>query len=186
MILFITILCIVAVILFLPASLVVEFDVGFNFYIKVLFFKIRLSKRDKKPKKQKTEKKTKKKKKTDSESFLSKLHTLNDILKIICKNMHYLLVVKHIDADITVATGDPCSTALAYGGVNTLIYSAVSLLECGFKVKKKNIKITADYNAEKTSVYFETVLTTFVLRLIIFLILSISDGIIKLINKKEN
>ena len=177
------VLAIIAIILFLPVSLQVRFDGEFIMYVRVLFFKFRLFKKDKTKKKPKN--KTDKPVKTDTESFLSKLLRLIELAKNIVKNMHYAAFIKRFDVFVKVATGDPCSTAITFGAVNTAVYSLVALVEKGFSIKKQKISVNADYNADATEVYFNTVITTFLLRLLVFLIFFASETV-KNTSNKEN
>lgn len=169
------VVAVIAIILFFPVSLQIRFDGEFGLYVCILFFKFRLFKQSKKEKKKKI--KSDKPVKTDTESLLSKLSRLIGIVRNVIKNMHYAAFIKRFDVSIKVATGDPCSTALAYGAVNTAIYSLIAIVEKGFRIKKQNIVLNADYNSETTEAYFNVMITTFLLRLLVFLIFFASETI---------
>ncbi len=179
------IVLVIAFILFLPVSLVCGYDGDFNLYIRILFLKIPLTHKSSPKKSKPKNKNAEKPVKTNGESFLSKFKTLLDIIAIVCKRMHLAVVIKNITAKITVRTEDPCTTALIYGGISSVLYSSVNLLEKGFRIKEREIVLNVDYTDGMCDVYLNIVITTFLLRLLIFLILSLKDGTIKLVNKKE-
>ena len=174
----IIVLAILCILLLTPVSLVAYFDGKIRLEVKVLFFRYTIPLSKSKPKKEKTVQ-TRKKVKTDNKKMLSGFSDIKDLIPILFKRAFASLTVKKLGLDITVATDDPCNTALTYGAVNAAVYPLISLAEKYTKIKKKNINIIADYSGENTTVTFEAVVSTYLLRLIICLIRLVSDGLLK-------
>lgn len=174
-------LIILCILLLLPVSLCIYFDGKIRLELRVSFFRytIPLSSSKPKPKKEKT-KKHPEKVKTDNKKLTASFSEIKELIPAFFKRAFAALAVKKLDLDITVATDDPCSTAITYGAVNAAVYPLVSLVERFTKVKNKNINISADYNGDSTCVTFETVISTYLLRLIICLIQLVSDGLLKI------
>ncbi len=178
MIWFLVIICILLFLLFLPVSLVAFYDGKFKFQIRILFLKFVVP-FDKSPKK-KSENKPVKKVKTDNKKFTSQLSDVKRILPKLLKRAFKVLSVKKLRLSVKVATDDPCDTALAFGTVNTLVYTTLNTTERFIKIKNKKISVSADYSDDTTEVDFEAVISTCLIKLIICLILLLKDEVIKL------
>ena len=180
----------VALLLFCPVYLYAYYDGEFRMAVRVLFVKFRIpvkkfgaDKKSSKPKKSSKHSAKKKQKnrriKTDGRGFLTKLNDYKDML--ISAKMHILKAfrIKRFKADITVASDDPCTTALLFGGINAAAFTIISALNALFAVDMRDINIAADYSADKTDVYIDIIFRTFLYKLLIGLILFAIDGTIK-------
>lgn len=110
----------------------------------------------------KPEKKTGKKPK-DKESFMSKLGLSGDIsetiefVKQLIKSASKPVkrLISHIKVNkftllITVGGEDAAQTAMNYGKINWIVYTAIAVLYEAVKLDVKKIDITADFNSGKT------------------------------------
>lgn len=183
---FVIALIILCILLLLPVGIRIYFDGRFRLELCVLFFRytLPLSHSKKKPEKKKSEKKrpakSAQKVKTDNKKLINSFSEIKPLIPALFKRAFAALTVKRLDIDITVASDDPCDTAMTYGAINAAVYTLISLAECFTKIKKKNINISANYNADSTFVTFDTVIITCLLRLIICLIQLVSDGLLKI------
>ena len=180
----------VALLLFCPVYLYAYYDGEFRIAVRVLFVKFRIpvkkfgaDKKSSKPKKSSKRTAGKKQKnrkfKTDGGGFLSQLNNFKDML--ISARTHILKAfrIKRFKADITVASGDPCTTALLFGGVNAAAFTLISVIDALVCVDTRDINIAADYSSDKTEVYIDVIFRTFLYKLLIGLILFALDGTIK-------
>lgn len=146
--------------------------------LKVLFFTFTLVPTKKKPKKQK--KKIPKKKKEPSKktgkkekkpSYLKKLSDkkglsglvlmLTEIVKLIgttAKGIYSNIVIEKLNLDITIVGDDAADTALKYGKLCGVFYSAVSVICDNVKeVYDYNVNVTPDFDDEaKAKVFADT------------------------------
>lgn len=178
----------IVLLLFCPVYLYGYYDGEFRIAVRFLFVKFRIplnkSKSDKKSRKSKKTSKSEKKRKnrkikTDGGGFLTQLNNFKDML--ISARTHILKAfrIKRFKADITVASDDPCATALLFGGVNAAAHVIVSVVDALITVDKRDINISADYGSDKTEVYVDVIFRTFLYKLLIGLILFAIDGTIK-------
>ncbi len=163
------------ILLFLPVTLGIKYDKFFSVYVKILFFKIpvfpgkkkkidlseystkSIEKRKKKKQKKDSVKKAKsskanEKKRTYSDT-VSLVEAVYDTVVVFLEKFPEKLKIKLADLDITVGSDNSATTALLFGAVNTAVISVVSLLEAFYnydKCNNKNIRIRADFLAEKT------------------------------------
>ena len=184
---------ILIILLICPIYLYIYYDGEFRLAVRILFVKFNIplgkKKKDNKKKEKKKEEKPKKKPRkteTDGKSFLSQLGFFKDLVVSACNHILKALRIRRFKTEITVGSDDPCTTAMLYGSINALIYTLVSAVNALIAVDKRDIVISADYNAEKTFVLIDVVMRTFLFKLLIGLILFAIDGTIKLKEKKES
>jgi len=72
-------------------------------------------------------------------------------LALKCKISNLVLKIK-------VVADNPSDTAVYYGGVCSVAYPAIGMLNGIFTIKKQNIDINADYNSEKPEVEFMAII----------------------------
>lgn len=180
------VLGLLAILLMLPVYLYIYFDGEFKLAVRVFFvkFTIPLTDPDSKPKK-KQKKTTVTKTKTDASSFSDKLSRLSSIITSVRERVLKAFVIKRVDISVAVGTDDPCSTAILFGTVNSILYPLVKFAETLMTIKKKVVNVTADYDNDSTEVFFSVIIKTFLLKLAVSLILLISDGTIKPNKLKE-
>ena len=111
--------------------------------------------------------KSKSKKSDKKEGYLKKLYTeegivegtvklLSTIKHIVSKILELITECKVDDLilNIKVASDNPASTAIYYGGVCAVAYPALGILNGMVDIKKQNVSITADYNLKKIEAKF--------------------------------
>lgn len=178
------ILIILALLLTLLCLIKLEFSALYTdkltLKLKVLFLEFTLVPFEKKPKKKKKRKKKipKKKKDTDDNknkkekkpSYLKKLSDkrgveglismLSEIVKLVgttLKGVFANIVIEDFDLSLTVVGEDAADTALKYGKLCGVVYSAVSVI-CGTaKCEEYSVNVTPDFDDEaKMKVYADT------------------------------
>ena len=168
---FLLIIAVIAIIALLPVTLRVSFDGKFKYGVYVWVFRLPSGK--KKPS-QKPEKKAVSKKKFDVG-----LGSVSRIVPKLVKHALSSMTVTKLDLDITVATDDPCDTAILYGTVNSAVYTLLEIAQNHLKIKNKKISVNADYDADTIKVGFEAYISTNVSRLAVCFIRLVSDGLLK-------
>lgn len=191
MIRWLLLLAVLSLLLFAPMYLYVYYDGEFRLAVRVLFIKFRIpldkAKADKKPKKKKKPKPKKPQKtETDGKNFLSQLSYIKELVASAYTHIVKAFRIKRFRADITVASEDPFKTAMLFGAVNATAFTIVSAIDALITVDKRDISVSADYNSEKTIVYVDVIMRTFLFKLLIGLILFAIDGTIKSKEQKEN
>lgn len=137
--------------------------------LKVLFLEFTLVPFEKKPKKKRKKKIPKKKKdkdgtkekKTKKPSYLKQLSDkkgveglismLTEIVKLIgttLKGIFTNIVIKHFDLKLTVVGDDAADTALKYGKLCGVVYSAVSVICSTAKCEDYNVNVIPDFDDE--------------------------------------
>lgn len=163
-----SLLIILAVILFLliPVHICVKFDKKkFSGFARVLFFKYRFPKaKDKKETVSETKKAKKINEKTGGslETFKS---LISPILKMLGKLIR-MLSFNRILADIRLAGGDACQTAIMYGGACAGVSTILPFLENNLRIKRKSISVVADFESNESSIYLETDISIPIFKLI--------------------
>ena len=191
MIWWLLLLAVLSPLLFAPMYLYVYYDGEFRLAVRVLFIKFRIpldkAKADKKPKKKKKPKpKRPQKTETAGKNFLSQLSYIKELVASAYTHIVKAFRIKRFRADITVASEDPFKTAMLFGAVNATAFTIVSAIDALITVDKRDISVSADYNSEKTIVYVDVIMRTFLFKLLIGLILFAIDGTIKSKEQKEN
>lgn len=191
MIWWLLLLAVLSLLLFAPMYLYVYYDGEFRLAVRFLFIKFHIpldkTKTDKKQKKKKKQKSEKPRKtETDGAGFLSQFNYFKDLVVSARTHIMKAFRIKRFKADITVASDDPFKTAMLFGAVNATAFTVVSAIDALITVDKRDISVSADYNSEKTVVYVDVIMRTFLFKLLIGLILFAIDGTIKSKEQKEN
>lgn len=137
--------------------------------LKVLFFKFTLVPYDKKKKKKRKKKVPKKKKEeTDTKTkkekkpslvkklsdkkgidgFVSMLSEVAKLAGATLKGLFTNIVIKHFDLSLTVVGEDAADTALRYGKLCGVVYSAVSVICSTAKCEDYNVNVVPDFDDE--------------------------------------
>ena len=96
-------------------------------------------------------------------------HIISKIIELVTEcNINNLIL------DIKVASEDPAETAICYGGVCSVVYPALGILNGIANIKKQNVNILADYNLKKPEVSF-----IIILKLRIFKAIKVAFSLIK-------
>ena len=155
----------IILLLFALCFVKLEFFANYNesltLKLKVLFAQFNLV--PKKPKAEKT-KKSEKKEKEKKPSYLKKLSEkkgvsgllsifveLSKLVFTTLKGLFANTVVTNFDLDIKVSGDDAADTALKYGKLCGVIYSAVSIVCNATQTKSYNLNVTPDFDDEAQS-----------------------------------
>ena len=118
----------------------------------------RLAQKAKKKKEKKAEKKAEKKKKKKeqektSPGKLEMLKTLLPAIKNVLGRIRRRLLIKKLIFWYTAAGKDPMTTALTFGAANAAFEIISPILEKNFRVKHRDLRATADFNATEQKIY---------------------------------
>ena len=92
-------------------------------------------------------------------SYQIKPGSLNELLDIIppikemLSRLKRKLLIKRLKINYIAANKDPYKTAMTYGSANAATSIIVPLLEEKFRIKKRDIKISADFESEELKIY---------------------------------
>jgi len=150
-------LAIIVAILFLIAVLrfgvILEYSkAGFLLWATAGFLKFSILGEDK-------EKKPKKKKEKEKKPFDFKPGSLNDFLNIInaVKNalsrLKRKLLIKKLILYYTSAGDNPANTAIQFGAANAVFGAIIPVLERNFRIRRRDLKAAADFNAREQGIY---------------------------------
>lgn len=166
------------VILHIPFTFKVSYDVQFQMKVKYLFFEYDLlnKKSDKKKKKKKhkkslvnapSSKKTEKSKtKKDNmfvnfyynNGFIETVRLILDTAKVVKEYLNSLLVkhlvVKKFYLYLNIAGSDSADTAEKYGKISSVVYPALGFLFSKLKVKKSKVRLNSDFLGDKSEAKF--------------------------------
>lgn len=124
------------------------------FSANYLFFKIKVpTDKPKKPKKAKDKKPEKKKKpqkdlQEETKYFLDNINIYLELVKKVFVFFRKRAVFEKLNITITFSTGDAAKTAIAHGGICTLVFNFTTLIEQFFKVKEKQICVNPTFAGE--------------------------------------
>jgi len=143
---------------------IVEYsDAGFESWLKVGFLKIRIggkgdsdwldlvAKIFKKSKK----KKPKEKKPGDFQTFLNAIKAVKKALD----RLRRRLLIKRLTLYYTSASDDPSKTAIGFGTANAVFATIIPVLERYFRIKKRDLRVFADYEEEKPRIYTKIIIS---------------------------
>lgn len=148
---------VLALLLFLPARLLLRYDSG-GLWIQLRFGLVRWrlvpqksKKKAKKtgPKPAPQPRKEPEKKSTD----LSTLRAYLPLLRELTQAVRRRLVLRRVELLIRLAADDPCDLAAQYGQAQAVLGGITPLLERAFRIRKRNIGAVCDFTAEQTAVY---------------------------------
>lgn len=153
----------VILILLIPVHICVKFDKKkFSGFARVLFFKYRFPKAKDKKETVSAAEDTTEKSGGSLETFKS---LISPILKMLGKLIR-MLSFNRILADIRLAGGDACQTAIMYGGACTGVSTILPFLENNLRIKRKSISVVADFESNESSIYLETDISIPIFKLI--------------------
>lgn len=139
----------VLILLCLPIRAVVEKKGELDFYLKILWFKIKIKDRPRK-KNKKTGASGKKEKKKFSFSVVKKVAGLSDDIKDLAEFFSKrCIVVDNITLNVAFGTGDAAQTGVATGILNTVAYGALAVVHHNVTLKKWSVEILPDFGEEK-------------------------------------
>jgi len=131
-------------------------EAGFEMWVKAGFLRIRLKEKEKKKKpKKKKEKKPGKKGPGSLSAFL-------DILGAVKKALGRLrrkLLIKQLTLYYTSASDDPSKTALQFGTANAVFGAIIPVLERYFRIKRRDLRAAADFDAKENGIYAKIVVS---------------------------
>jgi len=151
---------VILLIALLRFGVIVEYgEAGFQLWAKAGIIKFQLMDEDK-------EKKPKKKKeKKGSAIDLIKPGNLSafiDMLRAVKNTLSRLkrkLLIKQLTLYYTSAGDDPANTAIRFGATNVIFVAIVPLLERNFRIKRRDFRVSADFNTNEQSIYAKITIT---------------------------
>ena len=153
MLVIVIILFVLLVLALLRVGVILEYsEDGFNTWIKLGFLKLKLKKSDEK-------KKPKKKKKPKDKGSILKPGSLRDFMdmlkaiKVALGRLKRKLLIKNLTLHYTSASDDPAKTALRFGAANAVFGAIVPVLEKHFRIKKRDLRASADFNSQEQGIY---------------------------------
>lgn len=149
-----------ALLLFLPASAVLNYDDEFTYYVRVLGIKIK-PRKDKKQKSVEEEKPTKKKNRVKeyfgrfgvSEALKRGVTFLKRALGRVSFALRHCSV-RDLRLKITVAGNDAALTAIEYGTVCSVMYPFLRYLYSVLDIKAKQVDIISDFETGESDISF--------------------------------
>lgn len=115
------------------------------------------------PRKTKKHKKQEKKKSKDPQKVKSKSRIrgrdLDDFLPILRAIVDFLqdlrrkIRIRKLEMKLVLAGDDPCDVAVNYGRAWAVLGNLMPLLERVFVIKKRDLDVACDFNADKTLIY---------------------------------
>jgi len=145
---------------------------GFFLVLKAGFLSFRLipakektEKKILKAQKKKEKKELKKKEKAEREPEEKRPGTLKTVLNMlpeICKTLNRLrrkLLIKRLKIRFIAADEDPVKAALTFGASNALFGVVLPLLESAFRVKRRDVSSSVDFNATEQSIYLNAAIS---------------------------
>ena len=109
-------------------------------------------------KKAKKEKKEKKKKEKPDKKKPGGLKVYLNMLPAIKKTLGRVrrrLLIKNLTVQLVFADEDPSKTAIAFGAANAAFGTVLPLLESAFRIKKRDLRASADFEATEPTIYIK-------------------------------
>lgn len=132
-------------------------EAGFSAMLRIWFFRMKLP-----PEKKAAGKTEERKKQSEDEQKKpargGSLSDFNSMLRVALSMLGRALRsirVDRLDAEVHLASDDPFSTAMLYGSAAAGCGIILPLLERTFVIKKKKIRVFADFNARETTLQCE-------------------------------
>lgn len=85
---------------------------------------------------------------------------------VFLNNLRRRIIVKELEATLTLAGNDPCDLSVNYGRAWAAVGNLQPHLNRLFHIKKQNIRVACDYAAEETAVEVHAVLSIMFIRLL--------------------
>ena len=168
------VLIVLLCILLVPIRAVVRVNDKTDFYIQILWFKIKPSK----TKKAKKTKPSSPKKRNNTELVKKVLAISEDIKEFVSFAADRCTVVEKLELILEFGTSDAANTGIACGALNGVAYTAMAAIHHNTTVKKWRIEIQPDFEREIFSISFDCIVRTRLLHII-----NIGTKGIKLYNK---
>ena len=108
----------------------------------------RKARKEKKPRRKK-EKKRAEKKPGGLQGFLD----IVSVAKTALNRLRRKLLIKRLTVHFVAASADPSKTAMIFGGANAAFSLVVPLLENCFRIRRRDLRTAADFDAIKPGIY---------------------------------
>ena len=146
------IISIILLIALLRFGVAIEYsEAGFKAWIRVGFFSFLIF-----PTKEVKPKKPKKTKKEPKNMMPGSLNEFLDMLPPIKKMLSRIkrkLLIRRLKIHYTVAGNDPSSVAMMYGAANAGLNLLIPVFENNFKIKHRDIQVSADFETSTQKIY---------------------------------
>jgi len=116
----------------------------------------RAAKKAKKPRKAKREKKKPEKK---GPGGLKSFIEIFSAVKPSLNRLRRRLLIKRLTIHYVAADADPSKTALKFGGANAVFGIAAAVLEKNFRIRRRDLRASADFNAPESRIYVNAVIS---------------------------
>ena len=90
------------------------------------------------------------------------------------------LLIKRLTVHYIAANDDPSKTAMMFGKVNVVFGMVIPLLEKAFRIKRRDLRASADFNADKPTIYVRAAVS-----IAVWEVIYIAFAILPLIIKKS-
>jgi len=149
-------LSIIILLALLRFGIILEYsDEGFHYWGKVGFLKFRIDK-DKSKKRKKKVKEKVKPKNINKQILPGSLSEFMDMLRAVKNLLDRLrrkLLIKKLTLHYVSAGEDPANIALQFGAAHAVFNTIIPLLEGYFRIRRKDLNASADFNAKEQSIY---------------------------------
>lgn len=161
-----SILLLLLILLFCPVTIYAHYENKLRLKIRYLFFHYTIGEKEEKQEPQKKEENIAKADETESgirdiikqrglSGFLNILKRLASIVTGTAKKLLSHVVIDRISTDIAVADGDAARTAILYGNVCSVVYTAFGVLVNNIKCKDYHINIVPDFQSQESRIRFD-------------------------------
>jgi len=100
------------------------------------------------------------------------------------RRMKRRLLIKELTIYYTSGGKDPCVAAMSFGAANAVIGAIVPVLEKNFRIKRRDLRASADFDSDKQMIYFKAVISLAVWEAV-YISFAILPAIIKLNSGKD-
>ena len=171
---------------FLRFGVIAEYsEEGIKLWAKAGFLKFELLK-DNKKKKDKKKKKEKPKKPVNMkpgsfDDFMVILRSVKNALGRLKRR----LLIKNLTLYYLSAGDDPADTAIRFGAVNAVFGAIIPVFERAFRIKHKDLRASADFDAKEQRIYAKIVISIAVWE-VFYIVFALFPIIITLFKKKPD
>lgn len=171
LIIILSVAALIALLLFIPLSVHIEYDGEFSAKLKIAGVKAFEAEPKEDIKEPSPDKESDKRAKKQTESLFNKLKgkygfsgAVKEIFGLVkavldrAEKQLNRIAVRRLCLDIKVASDNAAKTALEYGAVCAAVYPVLSLADSVLNLKMKSVNVTADFNSDKSALAFSVII----------------------------